>query len=500
MNFRQTVSCLLLVFVAASAYASLSPQYVDWGKSAVQHLMTRDEAKRWKEVKTDEEAQAFIDLFWARRDPTPRSPANEFKDGIEQRIKVADERFGQGKTKGSMTDRGKVFILVGAPTRIARTGEGGVPAIQRPNRIDNPQEATETWYYSEDRVPPFAGVSDFTIVFVDEHGLNQFRMGRATKVEANSLLQKAVGYFLVSPELTEVPKMAAAPAPAPAPAPAAAAAPMTSFATQALASAVEQFIAAQKNPYKDLHVTYGEYITSDGAHFVPVQVYVSKSSGIDAAQPLTFFARVDDAAGKTVAVVEEPAKLVESKGDWYYDKSLTIPAGNYVAYIGLANSGTPVAMSKSELKVAGLTKDAPSVSTMIISNNLFALPQAQNPTDPFAFGGLKVVPKGDRAFTKSDELWYFIEVRNPSLNESGQPQFEAKIEIEGTAGGKKVKLGGAPKPVQLTEIKGVPGHWGVGESFVLDRLEPGDYTLKVRLMDQVKQQAYTFAEPFKMVQ
>ncbi|HEY5610551.1 MAG TPA: hypothetical protein VIL97_05045, partial [Thermoanaerobaculia bacterium] len=327
---------------------------------------------------------------------------------------------------------------------------------------------------------------------------NQFKMGRATKIEANTLLQKAVAYFVVNPDLTEAPKRVAAVPKAPA-APATPAV-STAFKTEALAAAVEQCRSAAKNPFKEIALTYGESITAIGDHYVPVQLYVGKNAGIDATQPLTFFARIDDANGATVAVYEEPAALSESKGDWYFDKSLTLPAGIYAAYFGLANGGTPVAMTKSELKLAGLTKDAPSVSTMILSNNLFPLPQAQNPTDPFTFGGLKVVPKGDRTFAKIDELWYFIEVRNPGLAEGGQPQYEAKVEIEGTVGGKKVKMGGTPKPVQLSEIKGVAGHWGIGESFILEKMGAGDYTLKVRLMDQVNQQAYNFQEAFKIVE
>ena len=51
--------------------------------------MTRDEQKKWRAVSTDEQAQEFIDLFWARRDPTPGTYVNEYKQEYDARVKYA---------------------------------------------------------------------------------------------------------------------------------------------------------------------------------------------------------------------------------------------------------------------------------------------------------------------------------------------------------------------------------------------------------------------------
>src|SRR5689334_5227740 len=106
---------------AATASAALSPKFVEWGKGPAQWLMTKDEQAQWKKIGDDTAAQAFVDLFWARRDPSPGTPVNEFRDEFDARVAYADKSFPQGHTKGSMTDRGHVMIVLGPPTKIART-------------------------------------------------------------------------------------------------------------------------------------------------------------------------------------------------------------------------------------------------------------------------------------------------------------------------------------------------------------------------------------------
>ena len=112
---------MLCLFSAASAFA-LSDQYVQFGKGPAQWIMTKDEARQWKTIKDDVAAQAFIDLFWAKRDPSAGTPVNEFRDEFDARVKYADDHFAHGRTPGSMSDRGHALIVMGSPSRIQRSG------------------------------------------------------------------------------------------------------------------------------------------------------------------------------------------------------------------------------------------------------------------------------------------------------------------------------------------------------------------------------------------
>ena len=99
----------------------------DWADGPARFLLTASEADEFRRL-TDPIARAeFIARFWKARDPKPETPENEFRDEFERRVAFADRFFSQGETRGSATDRGTVFVLLGPPAhsvvRPMKTGE-----------------------------------------------------------------------------------------------------------------------------------------------------------------------------------------------------------------------------------------------------------------------------------------------------------------------------------------------------------------------------------------
>ena len=86
-----------LLFLAGVAMAAVSlaqlSKYKDWAKSPEAYFLTPSEREEWAAVKSDEQAEKFIASYWAKRDPTPGTTQNEFKDGVMRRIAAADEQF-----------------------------------------------------------------------------------------------------------------------------------------------------------------------------------------------------------------------------------------------------------------------------------------------------------------------------------------------------------------------------------------------------------------------
>ena len=283
------------------------------------------------------------------------------------------------------------------------------------------------------------------------------------------------------------------------PAAEAAAAPLTSAELRA---AVDAFRKSSQSPAA-VYASWGEYVTPTGSTFVPVSLYLPKADGLSTDRKLTFFGIVEDASGKTIASYEEPAVLSVSQGDFHFDRTLTgLPAGKHRAIFGLAEGGKTVAITGAELELAGaLDKDAAAASPLILSNNVYPLAEAQTLTAPFSFGGVKVVPKGDRAFRPADELWYFVELRNPGLNEMQQPRVQVRIDLEGVeaAGGKKVRMSSPPREVDIPEMKGVPRHHGLGSSIPLSSFQPGNYTVTVKVTDTIRKSSYTLKEEFRII-
>ncbi|HYO78989.1 MAG TPA: GWxTD domain-containing protein [Thermoanaerobaculia bacterium] len=541
MRLKRFITAALAAAFAMSAAAAISPQYVEWAAGPVQFLMTAEETAKWKTLTTDAEARDFVILFWARRDPSAGTPRNEFREEFEKRVAIADKSFPSEHVRGAMTDRGRTLVLFGTPKKIERTGNQressmpqgiGTPSIgpdgqpigsgatgqyqsggtdlTRPQATD--KNETQIWTYEGEEARAIFNVRRAVMRFSDRHGKSEFTMERGSGVDYAGGQARAIKAAIKQPDVTLGSIAPAAAAESAVPAAVAAPVMQTALTTEALASAVAEFSAAPKSPYsKQAFATWGEYVTAGGEYFVPVMLYVPKSSGLTAAQNLTFFGVVQDETGKSVSAFEVPATLVASKDDFYVDRSFTgLPAGKHRGFFGLAENGKPVTIVSTDMQLAGsIDKDAPTVSSLILSNNVYPLTAAQRSTDPFAFGGLKVVPKGDRTFRPADELWYFVELRNPGIPEAAAgsvpvaaaPKVQVKIDVEGTdAAGNKKKMTAPPREVEATEIKGVPGHFGIGNAIPLSSFKPGNYTFTLKLIDTVRKASYTVSETFRVVE
>src|SRR3569832_2772464 len=87
----------------------LETPYRKWLNEDVFYIITDEERAAFKRLQTDEEREQFIEQFWLRRDPTPDTVENEFKEEHYRRLAYANERFAAGKP-GSKTDRGRIYI------------------------------------------------------------------------------------------------------------------------------------------------------------------------------------------------------------------------------------------------------------------------------------------------------------------------------------------------------------------------------------------------------
>ncbi len=99
-----------------------------WGEGPIRWLMTSADKRVWSELAAGAERVEFIDKFWEARNPRPGTSDNTFRTTFERRVAFADTNFVQDeKRRGSVTDRGMVFVLLGPPTyagrKPIRTGE-----------------------------------------------------------------------------------------------------------------------------------------------------------------------------------------------------------------------------------------------------------------------------------------------------------------------------------------------------------------------------------------
>ena len=95
----------------------LETPYRNWLNVDVNYIITDEERQAFKRFTTDEERQQFIEQFWLRRDPTPDTEENEFKEEHYRRIAYANERYASG-IPGWKSDRGRIYITFGPPDEI----------------------------------------------------------------------------------------------------------------------------------------------------------------------------------------------------------------------------------------------------------------------------------------------------------------------------------------------------------------------------------------------
>jgi GWxTD domain-containing protein len=108
--------------------SSSDPPDERWARGPVGWIMTSDEKKTWENLRSGSDRVEFVEKFWEARNPNPGSPDNVFETTFERRVAFADARFNQSEEKrGSLTDRGMVFVVLGPPTysgrRPIRNGE-----------------------------------------------------------------------------------------------------------------------------------------------------------------------------------------------------------------------------------------------------------------------------------------------------------------------------------------------------------------------------------------
>src|SRR5688572_29898368 len=143
-----------------------------WLDEDVAYVISNEERAAFKALKTDEEREQFIEQFWLRRDPTPDSIENEFRDDHFERIAYANERFASG-IPGWKTDRGRIYILYGKPDEIESHPSGGT--YDRP--IEEGGGTTSTFPFEIWRYRYIEGIGNEVLLeFVDPSMSGEYRM------------------------------------------------------------------------------------------------------------------------------------------------------------------------------------------------------------------------------------------------------------------------------------------------------------------------------------
>lgn len=164
-NVKKIALILLFSFISLNSLngsENLSNRHKEW-LNLVSPILTKVEKDVFLKLKTPQEKDKFIQLFWARRDPLPDTKENEFYKEYMSRVRFADLNFGHGTSKkGHETERGYFYLLLGPPL------ERQVFATQ------SDIWPLELWYYKGEQqygLPPY-----FYLIFYQQYGIGEYKL------------------------------------------------------------------------------------------------------------------------------------------------------------------------------------------------------------------------------------------------------------------------------------------------------------------------------------
>ena len=172
-----------------------------WANGPAKWLMTPEETAAWAALTSDAGRVEFVEKFWERRDPNPGSPDNPVRAEFDRRVAFADSYFRlDEKSRGSLTDPGMVFVLLGPPNRTGRkpilgseenniSDGSSVPGywyMAARNSVhfdgftltDASSGFREIWHYRRDTLPLAVSANALNVTFVTKPGRDRFVLQR----------------------------------------------------------------------------------------------------------------------------------------------------------------------------------------------------------------------------------------------------------------------------------------------------------------------------------
>jgi len=502
MTKSLSVSALLLslLLLPSPASAQLSEVYQAWGSGPASYLMLPNEEAAWKQITNDQDAEEFIRLFWAQRDPSVGTELNEFRRELEQRVAYADQRFATKETAGAMTDRGRVFVLLGPPRRIQTPGASGSATGGDFGTGDSPFDTSgsvssgtgpgafgrggatersgvaseERWIYEDDYVPSFIDRKRFTVRFLSKPGTEEVELRDGERVLA--YMAEARQLARAHPELTAADLSTGGGGGL------SGDSDLMAWMGDELSGASASLTALREALGNGggggaTHLDAGAFQAGDGRWIIPYQISAEADPAGDPAEVVGELVKAD---GDPVLSFHLEQSWRKAQGQSYVKDTLVVPPGDYVLRTGLEQGGKVSWAASEPVSVPTPAEDF-WLSELLFSNSVFPMQEAQQMLEPYAWQGIAVVPKGNRTFLSGSVMWFYLHACYATLTADGEPSLRVNVKIKGPESFR------GPVPVQ--PARAGDNCWVIAQGLDLtpDRFPPGDYDMNVQVRDSEAQ-------------
>ncbi|MGA3026210.1 MAG: GWxTD domain-containing protein [Bryobacteraceae bacterium] len=498
----------------------LETPWKKWLNEDVVYIITDEERKAFKDLQTDEERESFVEQFWLRRDPTPDTEENEFKEEHYRRIAYANDHYASG-IPGWKTDRGRIYIMYGPPDEIESHPSGGT--YERPMEEGGGETSTypfEDWRYRyiegigsniniEFVDPTMSGEFHMTmdpsekdaLVYVPNAGLTlNEQMGISSKT--NDMFQRSDGTHMgVSQDM--LPES------------------MQEF------TRLETFFKLSKPPqvkFKDLeevistNIRYNtlpmrvraDYIrVTDSTVLTPITIYFEKrdlqykTKDNYARATVNIFGRITSMSRRVITTFEDPvtvetaAELLNKtmEGSAVYQKIVPLAPGMYRLNIVAKDIvGGTMTNYEMALNVPHFDEEKLASSSLILADLIEKVPTRSIGAGQFVIGDSKVRPRVTETFNRNERLGIYEQFYNFGADEKTKKP-DGSIEYSVTKDGTNEKVFDYTE-----EVAALPGASAqqvtVEKILSLDKLVPGQYTIRLKVTDKTRNQVLTPAATF----
>jgi GWxTD domain-containing protein len=497
-------------------HQELSKTYKKWLDEDVRWIITDQEREAFLKLSNDEERDQFIEQFWQRRNPTPDSVDNPFKDEHYRRIAYANEHFAAG-IPGWKTDRGRMYIMYGPPDEIESHPAGGT--YDRP--LNEGGGTTSTYPFEDWRYRYLEGIGQNIIIeFVDTCMCGDYHM-TMDRSEKDALLYtpnagltfyEQMGMASKTSRFTNggIERLGNG--------------PLAASESAKEFDRLEQFAKLQAPPvvkFKDLEEVVTHKISvnlmpfevqtdfvkvTDDTILVPVTVQIrykdvtfqtkeGVSSGV-----VHIFGRATTLTGRIAQTfedtvkVDEPAELLpkEAEKSAVYWKALPLRPGRYRVDLVVKDvNGDRMGTWSRGLVVPEYSEDKLATSSLILADDMEKVPNRDVGTGNFVIGTTKVRPRLASAngkpptFKRDQKVNFWMQVYNLTVNQqTHKPQATIEYNL----------INAATNQAVLHKVESTDQMGNVGDQLTLEKslsasaLPPGLYRLSIKVNDNVSKQ------------
>ncbi|MBV9778358.1 MAG: GWxTD domain-containing protein [Acidobacteriaceae bacterium] len=490
-----------------------------WLNEDVVYIITDEEKQAFKRLKTDEERQQFVEQFWLRRDPTPDTEENEFKEEHYRRIAYANDHYASG-IPGWKTDRGMIYIKYGPADEIDSHPSGG--SYERP--IEEGGGETSTYPFEDWRYRYIEGIgTNIVIEFVDPTMSGEYhistdpeekdallyvpgagltlaeQMGMASKTQrfqrtdgthlgtGNQPLPESMNEFTRLEQNAKLYK-----------------APVIKF--KDLEAAVNSTVRYNSLPMRVradyIRITDSTVLTSLTLQFKNNDLQYATKDKV-AKATVNLYGRITSLTRRPVNWFEDtismevPAEMLQQamSGSRVYSKSIPLAPGTYrlniVAKDVVGNTMNNFEMS---LVVPHYDEDQLGSSSLILADDLERVPTQSIGSGQFVIRSSKVRPRVDETFKREEIMGIYTEFYNLGMDEkTKKPVGSIEYDVVNKANNQTVLS-------QTEDLNSVPNASAflvtVEKKLPLKALPPGNYTLKLKMVDKLKNQTLTPSAEF----